>query len=99
MSVRTSQHIGLWIRATGIVALVALAWTIIVPDGLFWTAVLAAGLMGAALATAALVRSRRVPSLAQVIASAEREPVPAPARGGYTSGDGIRRSPRGEQTP
>ena len=69
----TSERLGLWIRATGIVALVALAWAVFVPDGPFWTAVLAAGLMGAALTTTALVRSRNVPSLAQVIASTERE--------------------------
>ena len=73
----TSERLGLWIRATGIVALVALAWAVFVPDGPFWTAVLAAGLMGATLATAGLARSRRHPSLAQVITSAEAEPVVA----------------------
>ena len=80
MRVIRSERPGLWIRATGIVALVALAWAVFVPDGPFWTAVLAAGLIGAALATAGLVRSRRVPSLAQVITRAEVKP--AVARGG-----------------
>jgi predicted phage tail protein len=73
----TSERLGLWIRATGIVALVALAWAVFAPDGPFWTAVLAAGLMGAVLATAGLARSRRHPSLRQVITSAEAEPVVA----------------------
>jgi hypothetical protein len=76
MRVITSERLGFWIRATGIVALVALAWAVFVPDGPFWTAVLAAGLMGAAMTTAALVRGRNVPS----VASAEAEPVVA--RGG-----------------
>ncbi len=61
MSVATSERLGLWIRATGIVALVALAWAVFAPDGPFWTAVLAAGLMGAVLATAGLVRAEGFP--------------------------------------
>jgi len=80
MRVLTLERFGHWTRATGIVALVALAWAVVVPDGLFWTAVVAAGLTGAAVATAVLVRSRGVPSLAQVIASAEAELVVVPAR-------------------
>jgi len=77
MRVLTSDRLGRWTRGIGIVALVTLAWAVFIPDKLlFWTAVLAAGLTGAAVATAFLVRSRRVPSLAQVIASAEASPAP-----------------------
>jgi len=54
---------------------VALAWSLFVPGGFFWTAAVAAGLIGSVLATALLVRSRKAPTLAQVIASAEAEPV------------------------
>jgi hypothetical protein len=81
------------------VALALLAWAVFVPDGLFfWTAVLAVGLTGSVVATGLLVRSRAVPSLAQVIASAEAEPVAATGRG-YTSGAAIRPSPRGDRKP
>jgi hypothetical protein len=55
----------------------ALGWAVFVPDGAFWTAALAAGLVGSAIATAFVARSRRVPSLAQVIENAEREPIVA----------------------
>ncbi len=99
MTSLASERFGRWTRGTGIVALVALAWAVLVPDGLFWTALLAAGLTGAAVATAVLVRSRGVPSLAQVIASAEAEPAAVPARSGYTSGAGVRPSSRGERKP
>ncbi len=99
MRVRTLERFGHWTRGTGIVALVALAWAVVVPDDLFWTAVAAAGLTGAAVATGVLVRSRRVPSLAQVIASAEAEPVAVPGGSGYASGAEIRPSPRGERKP
>jgi anti-sigma factor RsiW len=99
MRVLTSDRLGRWTRGIGIVALVALAWAVFVPDGLFWTALLAAGLIGSAVATAFLVRSRRIPSLAQVIASAEASPVAVPAGNGYTSVAGIRPSPRGERKP
>ncbi len=78
MRVSTSERVGRWTRGLGLVSLVALlvlAWSVFAPGGLFWTAVLAAGLIGSAAATMLLVRSRRVPSLAQVIASAEAEPV------------------------
>ena len=55
--------------------------------------------MGAAVATALLVRSRQVPTLAQVIASATAEPalvlVPSPA--GYPSAAGLR--PIGDGKP
>jgi hypothetical protein len=92
----TSDIFDRWTRGAGIVALAALFWAVVVPDGLFWTAALAAGLIGAAVATAILVRSRQVPTLAQVIASAEAEPV-VPAGSGYTSGAELR--PRGERKP
>jgi hypothetical protein len=82
MRVSTSGHFVRWTRGLGLVALVALlvlAWSVFAPGGLFWTAVLAAGLIGSAAATVLLVRSREVPSLAQVIASVEAEPVVAEA--------------------
>ncbi len=84
MRMITSDIFDRWTRGAGLVALVALVWAVVVPEGIFWTAVLAAGLMGAAVATAVLVRSRQVPTLAQVIASAEAEPVVVPSPGGYT---------------
>ena len=99
MRALASDRVERWTRGTGIVALVVLAWSVFVPEGLFWTAVLAAGLTGAAVATGVLVRSRRVPSLAQVIASAEAEPVAVPAASGYRSGAASRPSLRGERKP
>jgi uncharacterized sodium:solute symporter family permease YidK len=75
MRVSTSDRFERWTRGLGLVALVVLAWSVFAPRGVFWTAVLVAGLIGAPVATVLLVRSRRVPSLAQVIASAEAEPV------------------------
>jgi hypothetical protein len=93
----TSDRLGRLMRGTGLVALVALAWAVFVPGGFFWSAILTAGLIGAAVATAVLVRSRSIPSLAQVIAIAEDEPVGMPARGAYARGAGSR--PRGEQEP
>ena len=99
MRVLTSDLFDHWTRGAGIVALVVLFWAVVVPDGLFWTVVLAAGLIGAAVATAVLVRSRSVPTLAQVIATAEAEAVVVPAPAGYRSGAGIRPSPRGEPQP
>ena len=74
MRVLTSDRFGRWTGGLGLVALMALAWSIFVPGGFFWAAVVAAGLVGSAVATAFLVRSRQVPSLAQVIARAEAEP-------------------------
>lgn len=102
MRVPTSEQFVRWTRGTGLVALVplaALAWAVFAPDpdGPFWTAVLAAGLIGAAIATAVLVRSWSIPSLAQVIASAESEAVVVPANCGYTSGAGLRAG--GERKP
>jgi hypothetical protein len=78
MRVSTSDRFERWTRGLGLVALVALlvlAWSVFAPGGVFWTSVLLAGLIGSAAATVLLVRSRRVPSLAQVIASAEAEPI------------------------
>jgi hypothetical protein len=86
-----------WTRGAGLLALVALAWGVFVPSGVFWSSVLAAGLIGAALATALLMRDRGMPSLADVITSAEAEPVVVPARAGFTGGAQLR--PRGEAKP
>jgi hypothetical protein len=100
MRALASDRVDGWVRGTGIVALVVLAWAVFLPDGsFFWTAVLAAGLMGASVAAAVLVHSRGVPTLDQVIASAEAEPLAAPAGRGFTTGAGKRPSPRGEGKP
>ena len=80
MRVRTLDGFGRWTGGLGLVALVALAGSLFVAGGMFWTAVGAAGLIGAVVATAVLVRSREVPSLAEVIATAEAEPVGAGER-------------------
>jgi hypothetical protein len=95
----TSDRLGHWTRGAGLVAVVAVAWTVYVPGENFWAAVLAAGLIVSAVATAVLVRSRSIPSLAQVIASAEAEPAVVPARSGRPSGAGTRPSPRGGRRP
>jgi Na+/H+ antiporter NhaD/arsenite permease-like protein len=95
MRMITSDIFDRWTRGAGLVALVALVWAVVVPEGIFWTAVLAAGLMGAAAATALVVRSRQEPTLAQVIATAEAEPVVVASPGGYTGGAGLR--PTGER--
>ena len=75
MRVSTSDRFERWTRGLGLVALVVLAWSVFAPRGVFWNAVLLASLIGSVGATALLVRSRSVPSLAQVIASAEAEPL------------------------
>lgn len=99
MRVMMSDLFGRWVQGAGLVALVALVWAIVVPDGIFWNAVLALGLVGAAIATTLLVRSRQAPTLAQVITSATAEPalvlVPSPA--GYTNAAGLR--PLGDGKP
>lgn len=95
----TSETFERWIRGAGLVALVALVWAVVAPEGIFWTAILAVGLMGAAVATTLLVRSRQAPTVAQMIASATAEPalvlVPIPA--GYPSAARVR--PLGERKP
>ena len=73
MRVLATERVERWTRGLGLVALVVIVWSVFVPGALFWGAILAAGLVGSTVATALLVRSRRVPSLAQVIASAEAE--------------------------
>jgi len=92
MRVMMSDLFGRWAQGAGLVALVALVWAIVVPDGLFWSAVLATSLVGAAIATTLLVRSRQAPTVAQRIASATAEPalvlVPSPA--GYPREAGLR---------
>jgi len=75
MRVLTSDRFGRWTRALGLVALAALVWSVFVPGGFFWTAAVGAFLIGSVLATVLLVRSRSTPTLAQVIATAEAEPV------------------------
>ena len=99
MRMMTSDTFGRWAQGAGLVALVALVWAVVVPDGIFWTAILAAGLMGAAVATTLVVRSRQVPTVAQMIASATAEPalvlVRSPA--GYTNAAGLR--PLGDGKP
>jgi len=69
-----------WTRGAALVGLVVLAWALLVPGGIFWTAALALGVIGAVLATAMLARSRRIPTLAQVISNAQTELAMAPAR-------------------
>ena len=99
MRMMTSDTFDRWIRGAGLVALVALVWAVVAPEGIFWTAILAAGLMGAAVATTLLVRSRQAPTVAQMIASATAEPalvlVPSPA--GYPRAGGLR--PLGDGKP
>jgi hypothetical protein len=99
MRVMMSDLFGRWAQGAGLVALVALVWAVVVPDGIFWSAVLVLGLVGAAIATTLVVRSRQVPTLAQVITSATAEPalvlVPSPA--GYTNAAGLR--PLGDGKP
>ena len=95
MRVITSDIFGRWTRGAGLV-----------PrgsgvghrrsEGIFWSAVLAAGLMGASR-DHVLVRSRQVPTLAQVIASAEAEPVVVPVPADTRARAGLR--PRGERKP
>ena len=92
MRVITVDLVDHWTHGTGLVtlvALVALAWAVFVPGGVLWTAVLVAGLISAAVATAVLAPRRPIPSLAQVIASAEAETVVALAHWGYAGGAGL----------
>ncbi len=96
MRMLASDRFGRWTRRAGLVALGVLTWTVFPPGGFFWSAVLVAGLVGSALATVFLVRSRSSnPPLAQVITSAEAEPVLVPA--GRFTGGALR--PRGEGRP
>ena len=99
MRMMTAETFERWIRGAGLVALVALVWAVVVPNGIFWSAVLATGLMGAAIATTLLVRSRQAPTVAQMLASSTAEPalvlVPSPA--GYTNAAGLR--PLGDGKP
>ena len=74
MKASTSNRLGRWAHRIGLASLVVLAWAILAPGGAFWTAVVAAGIIGSAVATVLVVRNRKVPSLAQVVARAVREP-------------------------
>jgi hypothetical protein len=94
MRVITLDGFGRWTQGTGLLVLAALAWAVFVPGGDFWPAVLAAGVVGSALA---LVHSRPILSLAQVLASAAAEPALVPSRRGNTGGARLR--PRGERKP
>ena len=76
MRVMMSDLFSRWAQVVGLAALVALVWAIVVPNGVFWGVALAVGLVGAAIATTLLVRSRQVPTLAQVITSATAETAP-----------------------
>jgi hypothetical protein len=71
----TSGRVVRWARGVGLVAVAALVSSVLVPENVFWTGAVAAGLIGAAVATAILVRVRSIPTLAQVIATAESAPV------------------------
>jgi hypothetical protein len=97
--VMMSDLFGRWAQGAGLIALVALVWAIVVPNGIFWSAVLATSLVGAAIATTLLVRSRQAPTVAQMIASATAEPalVLVPSAAGYTNAAGHR--PRGDGKP
>jgi hypothetical protein len=97
MRMITSDAFGRWTGGVGILALAALAGALFVPGGAFWPVVLATGLVGSALATAVLVRSRAIPSLAEVIATAEIEPVVGATGREHTGGAILR--PRGEGEP
>jgi hypothetical protein len=99
MRVMMSDLFGRWAQGAGLIALVALVWAIVVPNGIFWSAVLATSLVGAAIATTLLVRSRQEPTVAQMIASATAEPalVLVPIAAGYTNAAG--RRPMGDGKP
>jgi hypothetical protein len=85
MRVLTVGHLESWIGGGTLIALMVLAWAVLVPGAFVWTAALALGLVGVALATTLLVRSRRIPTLAQVIATAQAEPVLVAGRGRLTA--------------
>lgn len=71
------------VQGVGFVAFAILVWGILVDNGLFWSAVAATSVIGTAIATGLVIRDRSLPTLADVIASAEREPAAAArARGG-----------------
>ncbi len=74
----TADPVGLWTHRIAIAFFVVLTCAVIAPGGAFWTAAVGAGLAGSIAATVLVVRSRRVPSLAQVIEDAEREPAARP---------------------
>jgi hypothetical protein len=62
-----------WVLVAQVLAVGAVAWAFVVPDGPFWTGAMAAGMVGLGVATVLVMRNRAVPSLAQVIDAAERE--------------------------
>ena len=68
------------IRVAAVLALLALAWGVVAPGPLLGSAVVVLGLIGVALATVIVVRTRRVRTLAQVVADI-RETPPVDAAG------------------
>jgi Na+/H+ antiporter NhaC len=97
MRVITAEGFNSWTQGAGIAGLVLFAWALVMPGGLFWGAALAAGVVGSAVATVLVRRSRSVPTLAQVIASAEAEP--AVIANGIGCEGAARLRPRGERKP
>jgi hypothetical protein len=93
----TADRLSRWTRGAALAALALLGWAVLVPGGLFWGGVLAAGLVGSALATVLLMRSRSVPSLAQVITTAEVESLSLAGPTRKTGGAALRSI--GERTP
>jgi hypothetical protein len=90
MRVPSSEVVGRWAQGAGLLALGVLAWGVFVRDDLFWAGIVAAGAIGSVTATAILVRSRSIPTLAEVIAHAEAEPAVVPVAGGSTGGARLR---------
>ena len=62
------------IRVGAVLGLLALAWGVVAPGPLLGTALLVLGLIGVVLATVIVVRTRRVRSLAQVVADIREAP-------------------------
>jgi hypothetical protein len=73
----TLDSLGQWTWRTEIVALAALALTVLLPAGVVWSAGVGATLIGSAVVAAVLVRPPAIPSLATAIAAAGR---PGPSR-------------------
>jgi hypothetical protein len=73
--------IGRWIRGAGLIAVVALAWELFVPESAFWTALAAVAFAGAAIAPAVIAgRRRSARTLAALTAIAAAKPVRPPRR-------------------
>ncbi len=72
-----SSQLERWSRRASIVALWALVAAVLVPDGLVWAAVAGGCLLGSALVAATVLARRVAPSMAEVIAGVEAEPLRA----------------------